>query len=631
MKYKLYTVVLLLALLLVACEEMPEILQEDVVVDPRLIAGPYIIETSPENGVVAYMRTNVDTIAGIKVVDSKDRMVRRYGRSSKEHKLDLSSLVDESMPLQKFLVLIDDFKSSLLTLRHPQPTQTTTIGFLGGGRGRKELLKLAADKLATYSPDATVLTGASFPLDERIATWDDLFFTPLQQLTPSSPLMLLPEDQAILPVGAGRGQPVPYWSRNIGVVHIVFLAMDSLKRPAERAQTLSWLQNDLAGNAERFRVLVLAEPLFAAQQIYARAVETLGTLLESGGVDLVVSGGGKYYQRTLPIQAGGSKPVRYIVSGGVDTAKGLPVGREYRAATADRPHIAVLRATADSLVWEVVALDNSEVLDVVSIDRQGLSVSGEPSIEKMDILSDALSALTLQREVVTIATQAAKAVRNPAATQSISFLLANASAQNIKGELVWDIPYDSAYMVEPTALKFGLNSGYESKTAFKIKPLTKGADASLPVLKVNIDGIGSAAQPLIIAKRKYANIQRWQAQEQVLVDGIMREEGWKAITPLTGFTVLGTEAEPKQPLEVRVTYNNQGIYVLARAAANRPDQIVTQAVNHDDPVHRDESIEIFIDPANNGRNYFQFAVNTRGVTLDRSNTMGLAWNPRWRR
>ncbi len=629
MKQRYFTAAILFVLLfLSACEEMPELLEEDVVRDPRLIAGPYIIESAPGQGEVAYMRTNVAAVAGIRVQNTKDRMVRRYGRSSKDHKIDLTSLVDPSNPLQKFTVLLDDFNSSVITLKHPQASGITTIGFLGGGKGRKDLLKLAADKLFTFDPVATVLTGGSFPLDEKTATWDDNFFSPLQRLTPSSPLMFLPEDQQLLPAGAGKGAPQSYWSRNVGSVHMVFLAIDSLKKPAERQEALDWLKADLGENAGRWCVLILSEPLFAANRIYARAVETLGTILETGGVDLVVSNG-SYYQRTLPIQSAGSKPVRYIVTGGISTRATLPAGREYRAAASNRPHVAVLTADAGSLEWKVVALDTAEVLDVVTIDKEGKSFSGEAAIEKMDILTDALSALTLQREVVTIATQAAKAVKNPEAAQDISFVLANASAENIQGELVWDIPYDSAYIVEPGAVKFGLESGFKGKASFKVKPLTKSAKASLPVLKVNIKGVGSASQPLILSKRKYADMKRWNVQEPIVVDGIMKEKSWKDIPSLDGFKVLATGKDPKQPFEARITYDNQGIYILARAAADRPEQIVTQAKQHDDPVHHDESIEVFIDPANNGRDYYQFAVNTQGITLDRSNMSGLAWNPRW--
>ncbi len=630
MKQKyIVTMILMAVVAFSACEEMPELLPEDVIRDPRLISGPYIIEGSDQDEEAVYMRTNVAAIAGLKVVGSKEKMVRRYGRSSKQHKINLTPLIDKSIPDQKFEVLLDDFTSSLISLKHPQDNTVTTIGFLGGGKGREELLSMAARKLLTFAPVATILTGGSFPLDEKISTWDTSFFTPIQPLTPTSPLLMLPEDRAILPIEAGRGGGLKYWSRSIGSVHICFIDMDSLKKPAERAEVLGWLTEDLAANPDMWRVLVLGEPLFAAQRIYARAVEAFGTILESGGVDLVVSGGGDYYQRTLPIQAAGSKPVRYIVTGGISTGKGLPVGREYRAAVASRPHVAVLSADSSSLEWKAVALDNAEILDIVTINKEGLSTGGEPAIEKMDILTDALSALSLQREVVTIATQAAKAVNNPDKSNDISFVLANASPENIKGELMWDIPYDSAYVVEPAAVKFGLDSGYEGKAVFKVKPLTKGADASLPVLKVNIQGVGSASQPLILSKRKYADIKRWNVEDAIVIDGAMKEKTWSSIPSLEGFTVLATGGEPKQPFEAKVSYDNRGIYVLARAAADKPEQIVTQAKNHDDPVHRDESIEIFIDPKNNGRDYFQFAVNTKGVMLDRSNAMGLAWNPNW--
>ena len=631
MKFRrlLQIVVALLLTSLPACEEMPELLNEDVIQDPRLVAGPYVVVGSTQEDEFAYLRSNISAIPGIKLIGGKNDTVRRYGRSARNHEINLTPLLDSSLPVQKFELLLDDVKSSIITIKNPPVDEQSVIGFLGGGKGRIDLLGKAAQTLRAYSPDATVLTGGSFPLDEKISTWDKDFFSPLKVLTPSSPLMFIPEDRAILPVNAGRGDGAAFWSRDLGSVHLSFISLDTLKTPADRTVTLQWLRDDLAGTICKWRVLVISEPLFAAQRIYARAIETLGTLLESGGVDLVVSGGGKYYQRTLPIKSAGSKPVRYIVTGGVSTGYSLPVGREYRAAAANRPHVAVLSATDNSLQWQVISLQGAEVLDRLTLLEDGSSLSGEPAIEKMDILTDALSALNLQREVVTIASQAAKAVENPQQQQEISFVLENASPEDIKGQLIWEIPYDSAYDIEPQAMKFGLESGFQGKVKFKVRPLVSGIDPTLPVLKVSLTGVGSASQPLIISKLKQGEIVRFAPDEIITIDGAMQEEGWQKIKPFTDFTVLSTAKKPKQPFEARVGYDSSGIYIIARAAAQNPGEILTSAKMHDDPVHKDESIEFFIDPDNNGRDYFQFAVNTQGITLDRSNKNGLAWNPRW--
>ena len=57
------------------------------------------------------------------------------------------------------------------------------------------------------------------------------------------------------------------------------------KQPSSRQKVLSWLEQDLAANTQPWAVLSLSQPLFGATRIYARAIETLGTLLETGGVD----------------------------------------------------------------------------------------------------------------------------------------------------------------------------------------------------------------------------------------------------------------------------------------------------------------------------------------------------------
>ena len=409
-------------------------------------------------------------------------------------------------------------------------------------------------------------------------------------------------------------------------MHLIFLDINELKHPSTRDAALRWLQGDLAANTLPWCVLTLSEPLFGATRIHARAVETLGTILETGGVDLVISGGADHYFRTLPIQAGDSSAVRYVVTGGLN-ASGKPLsGREYKSASANVPHYCILEADQTRLEWKVMPVGGFQPLDQVTIFTDNSSLQGEPAIEKMDILTDALSTLTLQREVLTIARSAARAYNDPQGANQLSLTLANASPRDITGELIWNVPAGSAYRIEPEAVKFDLKSGFEGIADFSLTPYVRTPNAPMPELVVNMHGVGSARQQLILTQRK--NREIYPVIGGITVDGIMEEE-WDYAQRLTDFGVIGGGGKPKLPIEARVAYDERGIYMIARCAAKDAETIAVTAKNHDDPVHRDESVEFFIDARNRGREYYQFAVNVKGVTLDRSSQLGLAWNPRW--
>lgn len=619
------SILISISLILISCQDMPEIIAETKRSAPQLSGGPYIILGEPGTPEIVRLRSTTPCIPGIRA-EGEHKRVRRYGRSNTQHEINISSLLDNK-PVQVFDILLDDYKRATMKLKNPLAKNTTVIGFLGGGSDDISSLTKAASMLAAQNPDAVVLTGGSFPLNESLKSWDNDFFNPIKNLTLASPLFLLPEDRKLLPAGAGSNSNKTYWSRDMGNVHLIFLEIDSLKNPSEREQALSWLQQDLANNPLPWSVLCLSKPLFGATRIHARAVETLGVLLESGGIDLVISGGAKYYHRTLPVQASGKGAVRYIVTGGVDGGQKTPAGREYRAAISGLPHISYLTATENMLSWKAMPVNGLIPIDEVTVMQDGSSAQGEPTIEKMDILTDALSALTLQREVLTIARQAAKALKNTKSEQDITFTLANPSPTDIKGELIWNIPADSAWKINPEAIKFSLKSGYEGAVKFRIKPYMRIKDASMPELIINIQGIGSARQNMIITNKKEAKI--FPLSGNIMIDGIMAENAWDETEDLQGFKVLGNNKDPKQPFKAKVAYDDKGIYIVARCAANDPDKVLTSARKHDDAIHKDESVEIFIDPRGAGREYYQFAVNVKGVKLERSSQLGLAWNPRW--
>lgn len=615
---------------LFSCAEMPELADDVRLKSPRLAGSAYTIleeEGVPET---LYFRSDHPCVSGLRAAGR----VERHGRRGTSHAINISTFRKD--PKEEYTLLLDDFAAAKFKFNPPAAGATATIAFIGGGRDRAALLEKAAAVCAAHHPDAAVITGNAFPLDKQLKSWDQFFFKPLRALAQTAPLAFLPEDRALMPAEAAAPLRRPYWARDLGCARLLFLSVDALKTPSARAEALGWLKADLADNPRAWRVLCLAEPLFGAQKIHARAVETFGTLLETGGVDLVVSGGANYYMRTLPIKSGTGKAVRYIVTGGLDADAKPTLGREYKAELFTEPHVSVLQATPERLEWRVYALTDSssqlplDTLTVFAGDKLDGIAGGEPQIEKNDILTDALASLTLQREVVTIARQAAKAVENPKADKQVySFVLNNTTSQEIKGTLSWEQASETAWKVTPRAMEFQLQPGFSGTAKFVMTRYINVDSAPMPELTAAISGVGAAAQPMLISQKKSREIFHRLGEETPLsIDGAMVENDWEKAAVFSDFIVLGG-GTPRQNLEARALYDSRGLYFLVRAAANKPATIPCKASGHDDAVHHDESIEFFFDPAGTGRDFFQFAVNLQGVTLDRSSQLGLSWNPHW--
>lgn len=618
-------------LLLAGCEDMPELASDPTPQRASLSAGPYILLDDAATPDTVRFRTDAPCVPGLRS-SKQQKMTQRFGASQTNHALSLQQLMAAGGS-ETIQLLLDDTPAVRLELASIPAGNPVTVGFLGGGADDTVALAEAAKRLSALKSTTAVMTGGSFPAENKLAQWDAKFFNPIRPLAQTTPFFLLPETRKILPTEAAPAPKVPYWSNNRGCVHLVFFDLDELRSPATREPVLDWLRRDLAANTQPWCVVVLSQPLFGATKIHARAVEALGTILEAGGVDLVVSGGANYYFRSLPVKAGGAGAIRYVVTGGLQatTGKGAPAGREYKAASANTPHYCVLNATKEKLEWKVYPYSavggvQPAPVDELTISSDGSSAQGEPAVEKMDILTDALSTLSLQREVLTVAREAARAVDDPTQKQELSIIIANASPREVSGELVWDLPAAGAYAIDPAAVRYNLKSGYEGVVNFTVTPDARTPDAPMPTLAVNMKGVGSARQQLILTKRKTATIRPALGLQ---ADGVLSEPGWSGATELTGFGVIGGGGAPKQPIQARIAYDPKGIYAIVRCAAKDARTIAAKATNHDDPVHLDESVELFLCPRNQAREYYQFAVNIKGVTLDRSSAHGLAWNPTW--
>lgn len=612
------------------CAEMPELADEIRSSKPQLAGSAYTILEAVDAPQILYFRSDAPCVSGIKSAGASGK-VKRYGRRTTAHNIDLADLPDVHFN-QDYTLLLDEVNAAKLRYDLPAINQRTVIGFLGGGRDRNEQLTAASEILFSYRPHTVVLTGNSFPLDKQVKSWDQFFFKPIRNLATHTPLIFLPEDREVMPAEVGAPLKRKFWGRDLGCVRLLFLSMDALKTPSTRQEALTWLQDDLRSTQQTWRVLCLSTPIFGAQNIHARAVETLGTLLETGGVDLVISGGENYYLRTLPIKSANGKPVRYVVTGGLDAEQQKGLGREYTSALFNEAHIGILTATPEQLDWHVYPLDPNNkrmTLDNISIAVND-SGSGEPIIEKLDILTDALSALALQREVLIIARQAAKAVPNLRADkQTYNFVMHNVTTREIRGTLAWKVASETAWKVTPSAIEFLIQPGFSGNAQFNLDRYITVESAPMPELAVNMQHVGSATQPLIMTQKKAKEIfHRLDMINDVIIDGALTENDWTRAAVIADFVVLDGEL-PRQHLEARVMYDQRGLYFLIRAAAKHPAAIATSATKRDEQVHRDESVEFFFDPQGLGRDFYQLAINTQGVKLDRSSQFGLAWNPQW--
>jgi hypothetical protein len=103
-----------------------------------------------------------------------------------------------------------------------------------------------------------------------------------------------------------------------------------------------------------------------------------------------------------------------------------------------------------------------------------------------------------------------------------------------------------------------------------------------------------------------------------VIDGKLDEGVWESAEVLTDFhqTRPSNGAEPSDPTEVYLLYDDDALYIGARMYDSEPDRISAPTVRHGQGLGRDDRIVIILDPFHTGRGAYRFETNANGIRHD---------------
>ncbi|MFC1527072.1 carbohydrate-binding family 9-like protein, partial [Candidatus Latescibacterota bacterium] len=104
-----------------------------------------------------------------------------------------------------------------------------------------------------------------------------------------------------------------------------------------------------------------------------------------------------------------------------------------------------------------------------------------------------------------------------------------------------------------------------------------------------------------------------RAAGPISVDGKLDDRAWKRAPYTEDFVAIGTGAPAERRTRAKMLWTDTHWYLAW--TMDDPD-IQGEMTEHDDDVWREDSIELFMDPDDNGRNYAQIVVNPLGTVLD---------------
>src|ERR1044071_2792791 len=132
----------------------------------------------------------------------------------------------------------------------------------------------------------------------------------------------------------------------------------------------------------------------------------------------------------------------------------------------------------------------------------------------------------------------------------------------------------------------------------------------------------------LIVRREYTTMR---ASSEIKIDGSLDDAEWKRVEPTADFVQNSpTQNAPVMfPTEVRIMYDNIGIYVGAMMFDSAPDSIGTQLGIRDDGNISADRFRIVFDTYNTQQDAFDFTVTASGVQLD-SRFSDFNYNAVWR-
>ncbi len=616
------------------CADMPIVQpppgEDQPIGSASVVLGPYLTSADAMQPFLRFV-SNRRCVAGIQVISNSGGLDRKYVNRQASFSLFHSLAIPELDPAvaKRYQLWLDDRDGGGYAIRGlPRSGQATAIAFAGGGTAGN--LAETGNRLRALEPNAVVFTSPPFPADQAVqpADWETRFFGPLGDKVALGPLWFAPGGNLpadLFPEGAAEGG---YWKRDVGAVRLIGIDARAFSFESSRNAALARLDKDLDPSHSRraWTVLVLSRSAFDARVGDGRILGSLGDRLELGGVDLVI-GAGDYYLRTRPFSIGGVGQTRYIslAENPTGPAPGL-TPREYVAAITGQPHVARLWADEGTLEWQLFDLRGNPI-DVLTLEARRPAL--EPSLSMMDVTADAQAALTLQKEILKIVRQAARAVPDPNRRMLLSLYFANPTTRRFTGQLAWNVPAGSGWNIEPAVMPFDLQPGQGAVARFGISP---GSSANPPTLTAAGVDVGTSSDRLFLTREKRYDV--YPAPEPIRLDARFRDKSYWKTLPIFGGLETLAGAQPADPTEARITADQSGLVIAVSMAAKQVSAVNPRAgdpeKDRDGPVLDGESVEIFIDPARRGREYYHFAVNPRNVVLDESSRGGIAYNPNWR-
>jgi len=477
----------------------------------------------------------------------------------------------------------------------------------GDTRTRTDKHASVANAILAHAPDFVLCCGDLVGDGRRDEQWDREFFGPGRGLFANAAvfpclgnhehrgrryfdLLCLPGNES-------------YYEMRWGPVRVV--TVDQYQDYGEGSEQHAWLDKTLAEGFGGWTIVQFHEPPFGIEKsrgINTTVIQNVLPLLYKHRVDLVINGHDHYYLRTLPLSdRPGGHAIQYIISGGGGAPTYAVDGdAPYVASSAAGLHYIICDATVDDLFLRVLTPGGTQI-DAFSLSRHAqLDAADWPTLVAPGLASravaDALSTVTLG-----------------STPQDLGIKLANPAALPYTASFAWQTE-GTAWKLSPVA-PITVQPDEVADVPVQVTPPAPDRFYPAPTAKVTL-ALPGRAEPIRLTQKMTAlNRPRAiaeSAETPPKVDGVLDEACWRSAQALPMWTLAGT-GRGRNASIARAVAGPEALYVAVECAEDDMSTVRAVVTEHDDDVWTDDCVEVFVDPAGEGRMCYQFIVSVNAV------------------
>ena len=139
--------------------------------------------------------------------------------------------------------------------------------------------------------------------------------------------------------------------------------------------------------------------------------------------------------------------------------------------------------------------------------------------------------------------------------------------------------------------------------------------------------------PSLLAAQPAPEIEVPVCQVAPQIDADLNDPCWKQAAKLTGFHLVTTGKEVQVQTTAWLCRDDTWLYIAIRCDEPKPGQIKRKVSERDGSLSADDSVEVFIDPGHNGKEYYHCQLSAGNVQADqrvRGDHRARYWDLPWR-